>query len=110
MKKTTKKWIFAFLILIGFLSGYWLAKENTELVRLLFPSLQPPQNVYQRPIDMDSLVVGMETWQVKDVLGPPDERNVPPADQNTRRESWVYENVQLNFTNGVLTSWQEDQG
>ncbi len=105
-----KKHVLILLAVLGVAVGSWLAKENTELVRLLFPALQPPrETIYPRPIDVNRIALGMETWQVKEVLGPPDERSVSTANQDTRKERWIYGNKCLSFTNGVLTSWQDIQ-
>ncbi|MBW1739887.1 MAG: hypothetical protein JRJ42_01995 [Deltaproteobacteria bacterium] len=101
-----KKSVLVFLIVLGFVVGYWLAKENRKLFELP-ASMELPQNNVQQQIDMGRIAVGMETWQVKQVLGVPEKMNVVIETQNTRKEQWIYGNKYLYFTNGVLTSWQE---
>ena len=104
-----KKSVFVLLIFLGIIIGVWLGIENRKLFELPVPEEQSQKDT-QQGIDMDRIAVGMETWQVKQVLGVPDKRNVVSATKNMRKEEWIYATKCLYFTNGVLTSWQEREG
>jgi hypothetical protein len=102
-----KKHVFVFLILLGFAFGCWLVKGNRELLILTGVIERPQDDIHERILDMDRVALGMEMWQVKEVLGPPEERNVSEARQGTKEEQWTYGDKCLYFTNGVLTSRQD---
>ena len=101
-----KKTAVVILIFLGFIVGVWMARENRKLFELPFP-VDENQKDMQQGVGIDRIAVGMETWQVMEVLGVPDNRNVVLATKKMRKEQWTYGKKQLYFTNGVLTSWQE---
>ena len=102
-----KKHVLVLLILLGFGVGAWLVKENRELMILTGVMPRPQEDVRQQPFDWDRVTVGMEMWQVKEVLGPPEKRNIQTATQGMKKEQWTYGDKCLHFTNGVLTSLQD---
>ena len=104
-----KKYALVLLILLGSIPGYWLARENTELFQVIGVIEQPKGDIQKKHLDMDRIAIGMETWQVKDILGVPDKMSVQVATRDMRKEHWIYGSRCLYFTNGVLTSWQEGQ-
>ena len=99
-----KKLAIVFLIVLGFILGWWLARENRKVFQLAVPV----ERSQKAMIDMDSIVDGMDTWQVKEVLGVPEKRNILSATQGMRKEEWIYGDTHLYFTNGFLTSWKEE--
>ena len=104
-----KKAAVVILTFLGFIFGVWLAIENRKLFELPVPNEQSQKEV-QQGINMDRIAVGMEGWQVKEVLGIPEKRNVVLASKSIRKEEWIYGSKCLYLTNGLLTSWQERQG
>ena len=107
MGKVIKKVSIVVLILIGGILGYWLARQNQKLFELPYPKEYTRQSSERPPGGSTTISIGMDTWQVKEVLGPPDERNVIKESRQERKEEWRYGNKRLFFTNGYLTSWQE---
>ena len=104
-----KKPVLVFLILLGFVFGCWLVKGNRQLL-ILTGVIQPPQeDIRQQTVDWDRVTVGMEMWQVKEILGPPEQRHIETATEGMRKEQWMYGDKCLRFTNGVLTSWQDGE-
>ena len=101
-----KKAAVVILIFLGFIVGVWMAIENKKLFELPFP-VEEKQKDLQHGIGKDEIAVGMENWQVKEVLGVPDKRDVVLETKKMRKEQWTYGKKLLYFTNGVLTSWQE---
>ena len=101
-----KKAAVVILIFLGFIVGIWMARENRKLFELPYP-VEEKQKDLQQGIGKDKIAVGMENWQVKEVLGVPDKRDVVLETEKMRKEQWTYGKKQLYFTNGVLTSWQE---
>jgi hypothetical protein len=101
-----KKPVFVFLILLGFAIGGWLVKENRELLTLTGVLPRPQQDMGQQAVDWEGVTVGMEMWQVKEVVGPPEKRHIGRTTEGIRKEQWTYGDKCLHFTNGVLTSWQ----
>jgi hypothetical protein len=107
MGKAIKKVSVVVLILIGGVLGYWLARQNQKLFELPHPE-KSVQQTPQRPSDrFTKIAIGMDTWQVQEVLGPPDGRNVITESGQERTEAWRYGNKRLFFINGFLASWQE---
>lgn len=104
-----KKHVFIFLILLGFVVGGWLAKENREFFEAMGLIERPKEDILNRCIDVSTLKIGMEGWQVQEAFGPPEKRNVEMPTQDMRKEQWIYNDKCLYFTNGVLTSWQQVQ-
>lgn len=105
MGKVTKKMSIILLILVGVLVGSWLAWQNYKLVELLHPE-KSVQQIPQQPSNrFTKIAIGMDTWQVKEVLGPPDERRV--SSDKGKKEEWRYGDKILFFNNGFLTSLQE---
>jgi hypothetical protein len=102
-----KKHVLVLLILLGFGVGVWLVKENRELMILTGVIERPQEDIRQQPIDWGKVTVGMEMWQVKEVLGPPEKRHVERATEGMTKEQWTYGDKCLHFTNGVLMSWQD---
>ena len=51
---------------------------------------------------MSEVGIGMDTWQVKEILGSPDKRTVVLESGDVRREEWMYGNTLICFTNGFL--------
>ena len=100
---------FIFLVLLGFISGLWLAKENRQFLEAMGLIERPKIDIHEKSIDWSAISIGMETWQVKEVLGPPEKRNVKTKTQETRREEWIYGDKCLCFTNGILTSLRQEQ-
>jgi hypothetical protein len=101
-----KKAVFVLLILLGFVFGYWLARENRRLLMPTGVMQAPEEATRQQIVDMDGVAVGMDMWQVKEAWGPPEKRNIQTATPGVQKEQWVYSDKCLHFTNGVLTSWQ----
>jgi hypothetical protein len=101
-----KKAAIIILIFLGVIFGVWLARENRKLFELPVPVEESKEDT-QQGIGAGRIAVGMETWQVKEVLGIPEKRNVVLATKNVRKEEWTYDNKHLYFTNGVLTSLEE---
>jgi len=102
-----KKVFFIAIVFLGAVSGWWLARGNMELFEALGVVQRGQEERPKRSIDNGTMTLGLETWQVKDAFGPPDERIVEIAIQGRREEHWRYGDKWLYFTNGVLTSWQE---
>ena len=102
-----KKHFLVLLILLGVAIGGWLVKENRQLMILTGVMPRPQEDVRQQPVDWDRVTLGMEMWQVKEVLGPPEKRRVERAKEGMTKEQWTYGGKCLNFTNGILTSWQD---
>jgi len=103
-----KKVFFIAFIFLGAVSGWWLAQGNKELFEALGVIRRSQEERFKWPsIDESTITLGLETWQVKDVFGPPDERTVETAVHGTRKEQWRYGDKWLYFTDGVLTSWQD---
>ena len=94
------------LIFLGFIVGVWMAIENRKLFELPFP-VDENQKDMQQGVGIDRIAVGMENWQVKEVMGVPDKRDVVLETEKMRKEQWTYGKKVLYFTNGVLISWQE---
>jgi hypothetical protein len=101
-----KRSLFILLIFLAVGIGAWLVKENRALLILTNVVPGPQQEMEQQPPDWDRVTVGMETWQVKDVVGPPEKRHVEIAAEGTKKEDWTYGDRCLHFTNGVLISWE----
>jgi hypothetical protein len=107
MGKAIKKVSVVVLILIGGALGYWLARQNQKLFELPHPE-KSVQQIPQRPSDrFTKIAIGMDTWQVQEVLGPPEERRVISEKGQKKTEAWIYGGKTLFFTNGFLTRWQE---
>jgi|LGVE01.1.fsa_nt_gb hypothetical protein len=102
-----KKFVLAFLIFLGAIFGWWMARENRKLFELPVPVEHRQEDTQQGAIDTGRIAIGMETWQVKQALGVPEKRDVVVATKERRKEQWIYGKQCLYFTNGVLTSWQE---
>jgi hypothetical protein len=107
MGNVTKKLSIILLILAGFVVGSWLAWQNYKLVELLHPEKTAKQIPEQTSDRFTKITIGMDTWQVKEVLGPPDERNVITGSEEEQKEAWRYGTKRLFFTNGFLTRLQE---
>jgi len=101
-----KKPVFILLIVLAVAIGAWLVKKNRELLILTNVVPPPRQEMEQQPPDWERVTVGMETWQVKEVVGPPEKRQEERTVEGTRKEAWTYGDRCLHFTNGVLTSSQ----
>ena len=101
-----KKLVFVFLILLSLALGAWLVKENRQLL-ILTGVVPRPQQEMQQPVDWGKVTVGMEMWQVKEVVGPPEKRHIEGTTGGIRKEQWTYGDKCLHFSNGVLTSWQD---
>ena len=107
MGKVIKKTGIILLIIAGLVVGSWLAWQNYKLVELLHPE-KSVQQIPQPPSErFTKIAIGMDTWQVKEVLGPPDERRVSSDKGQEKKEEWRYGGKTLFFTNGFLTNWQE---
>ncbi|MDY6951094.1 MAG: hypothetical protein SWE60_06260 [Thermodesulfobacteriota bacterium] len=103
-----KRAFFVALLFLGAVSGWWLARGNMALFEAIgIVERRQEEGRKRPPIDESTISLGLETWQVKDVFGPPEERVVKRAVQGAREEHWRYGDKWLRFTNGVLTSWQE---
>jgi hypothetical protein len=106
MRRATTKTAIVLLILAGGLLGYWLARENQKLFELPYPEESIQKNAEKPSGSPPVVAIGMDTWQVEEVLGPPDERHVISAAGEDRKEEWRYGNKRLLFTNGFLISQQ----
>jgi hypothetical protein len=106
MVRSLKKAAVIILIVLGAVVGYWLARVNQRLFELPYQSNHTEQNGQKQAGGSKSIAVGMDTWQVKEVLGPPDERHVISEEESVKKETWIYGSRRLFFTNGFLTSWQ----
>ena len=104
-----RRTFFVVLLLLGFIFGLWLAKENRQFLEAMGLIKRPKADIHERAIDWSTISIGMETWQVKEVLGPPEKRKVKTETQETRKEEWMYGGKCLCFTNGILTSLREEQ-
>jgi len=102
-----KKVLFIGIVFLGAVSGWWLARGNMELFEAIGVVERRQEERPKPSIDNSTMSLGLETWQVKDVFGPPEERIVETPVQGTREEHWRYGDKWLYFTNGVLTSWQK---
>jgi hypothetical protein len=104
-----KRVFFAVLLLLGFIFGLWLARENRQFLEAMGLIKRPQENIHERPVDWNTISIGMETWQVKEALGPPEKRKVKEKAQETRKEEWTYGEKRLYFTNGILTYLGEEK-
>ncbi|OEU52046.1 MAG: hypothetical protein BA872_07165 [Desulfobacterales bacterium C00003060] len=102
-----KKRVLILLIFIGFLFGCWLVRENKKLFELPVPVEHRKDNIHQGNNLSGEIAIGMESWQVKQVLGIPEKRKVVIATRNMKKEQWIYGDRCLHFTNGILTSWEQ---
>lgn len=102
-----KKGLIVGLAMLGAGLGYWMAQENWRLFEVAHPVGQVA--IRDRPVDYDfaSLERGLETWQVKEFMGPPDSRSVLEGKEAENREEWRYGDRRLFFSDGVLVSWDE---
>ncbi len=102
-----KKGVILFLILLGVFIGSWMARENKELFELPYDSGRSQDQVRPGTIDARELKRGMDTWQVKEIFGSPDERRVLADNGETKKEEWRYGERHLYFRDGFLSSWKE---
>ncbi len=102
-----KKGIILFLILLGVVIGSWMAQENREIFELPHHSGLPQDKVQPGTIDVKELERGMDTWQVKELFGSPDERRTLADTGGIKKEEWRYGERHLYFKNGFLSSWKE---
>ena len=94
-------------IVLGGLVGFWLAKENQRLFELPYRE-EHSQPSAERPFgELPEMAVGMDTWQVKEALGPPEKRDVISEDGHGKQEVWTYRSRRLHFENGFLTRWED---
>jgi len=107
MASAFKKTAVIILVVLGGLAGYWLAQENKRFFELPYREEPNRQNAQERFKGINRIVVGMDTWQVKEAIGPPDKRYVVPDDGKGKKEVWTYGGRRLYFINGFLTKWQE---
>ncbi len=101
-----KKLFVVFLVFLGLAFGYWLALENKRLLELPVHEEGLQESAQRRRVDMEKIAVGMDIWQVKEILGIPEDRRVLPATGDTRKEEWRYGPGLFCFNNGILTSWR----
>jgi len=104
-----KKFFLVILVTLGFVLGYWMAERNKKLFELPVP-VEDSQDAQKAGSVDEKIFTGMDTWQVKEILGPPDRRNVLPGGKDLRNEEWMYDDkgLRLSFSNGFLTSFQEE--
>ncbi|MBW2265631.1 MAG: hypothetical protein JRD47_00555 [Deltaproteobacteria bacterium] len=102
-----KKGFILFLVLMGLVLGYWMARENRELFELPHDSGSSQDQVLHGTIDVRELERGMDTWQVKELFGSPDARRVLADTGETKKEEWKYGERYLYFRDGFLSSWKE---
>ncbi|MBW2107674.1 MAG: hypothetical protein JRI36_03260 [Deltaproteobacteria bacterium] len=107
MGKSFKKAVIVLLVILGGLLGYWLSRQNQRLFELPFRA-EPGQQGGQAALEGGLQIhVGMEIWQVKEILGPPDRRVVVSHNAQGKKETWIYGDRQLYFTNGLLMLQKE---
>lgn len=106
-----KKGIIVFLILVGATLGYWMAKKNWKLFEVAYRSEKPNLHALSAKPDVNQLKPGLEKWQVKEIMGVPDSRRVPPdnraEEREKEREEWRYGTMRLLFADGILLSWDK---
>ncbi len=107
MRNVMKKTAIVVLIILGGVLGYWMARQNQKLFELPFPEEETQKNIRPGSVDMNQVKMGMDTWQVREILGAPDKSSVVLEEGDVRKEEWVYGSRHLYFANGILTSWQE---
>jgi hypothetical protein len=95
------------LIILGGIAGYWLARENRRFFewphQIEHSRSKSPKAFGENPM----IAVGMDTWQVKEALGPPEKRRVVSDDGNEKKEVWMYGDIPLYFINGFLIGWRD---
>jgi hypothetical protein len=55
------------------------------------------------PGDDDKIAMGMDVWQVRESIGPPEKRKVISGNGPGRTEIWSYGGKHLYFVDGFLT-------
>jgi len=107
MARALKKTAVVILIVLGGLVGYWLAWENQRVFEFPYRDEHSQPNALVPFGQTQNIAVGMDTWQVKEALGPPEKRHVVSDDGKGKMEVWTYSGRRLYFINGFLTKWQE---
>ena len=105
-----KRGVIIFLILAGAVFGYWMARGNWRLFELAYQSDSPARQARCVAPDPDRLKRGLEKWQVKEIMGVPDTRSLLADQKDLKKEEWRYGPIRLLFTNGILTSWNNEDG
>lgn len=101
MHRCLKNTAIVLLIVAGGCFGYFLGRQNRELFEL--PSGHS-QKSEQGTEGVTGIHIGMDTWQVREMLGPPDKRIVISENQGARKVEWVYGDQHLYFVDGLLTA------
>ena len=107
MANAFKKTSIIILVIVGGLAGYWLARENQRIFELPYRERHSQTNALVPSGQRHNICVGMDIWQVKEALGPPEKRHVISENEHGKKEVWTYGKRQLYFENGFLTRWQE---
>ena len=66
-----KKLVILLLMCCGAVLGYWMARQNQKLFELPFPKEQLHPGKTDGPIAGKTVEIGMDVWQVQEILGPP---------------------------------------
>ncbi len=107
MHNVMKKTAIVVLIILGGVLGFWMARQNQKLFELPLPEEETQKNIRPESVEMSRVNMGMDTWQVREMLGAPDKSSVVSEGGDVRKEEWVYGSRHLYFANGILTSWRE---
>lgn len=107
MAHALKKTAIVILVVFGGFAGYWLALENQRFFELPYQVKHNRPSAQKTFVDIENIAIGMDTWQVKEALGPPDKRHIVSDDGKEKKEVWTYGARRLYFVNGFLTKWQE---
>jgi len=102
-----KKGTIVFLILAGAALGYWMAQKNWKLFELAYRSEKPNSQALSVKPDVNRLKRGLEKWQVKEIMGPPESRSFITGNEGVKREVWQYGPRRLLFADGILLSWDK---
>jgi len=97
-----RKFFIIILIGCGVALGYWLARHNQKFFELPFSEQPLQQGTAEREWEVKTVKKGMDTWEVKEILGPPEKRIVVSEKPGTAREVWIYQGRRCDFENGIL--------
>jgi outer membrane protein assembly factor BamE (lipoprotein component of BamABCDE complex) len=98
-----QKILIIILVLLGLTLGYWLSRQNQKLFELPIPESQFQQGMRADQTGPKAVEIGMDMWEVKEILGEPDKRIVISDKAGDKREAWFYKGKNIYFSNGFMT-------
>lgn len=98
-----QKILIIILVLFGLTLGYWLSRQNQKLFELPIPESQFQQGMRADQTGPKAVEIGMDMWEVEEILGAPDKRMVISDNAADKKEAWFYKGKTLYFSNGFMT-------